>query len=82
MSVSIDVGHNGYIAIKKAAAVSNTFDATDIMVASEAATGITQTMSWTGYCAAGDDIWIATNTATNPTGTPVNNNRVTITRVR
>lgn len=82
VSVSIDVGHNGYIAIKKAAAVSNTFDATDIMVASEAATGITQTMSWTGYCAAGDDIWVATNTATNPTGTPVNNNRVTITRVR
>ncbi len=82
VSVSIDVGHNGYIAIKKAAAVSNTFDATDIMVASEATTGITQTMSWTGYCAAGGDIWIATSVATNPTGTPVNNNRVTITRVR
>lgn len=82
VSCSIDVGHNGYIAIKKAAAVSNTFDATDIQTAVEAITGNTVTLSWIGYCSAGDDIWIATNTATNPTGTPVNNNRVTVTRVR
>jgi hypothetical protein len=82
VSCSIDVGHNGYVAIKRAAAVSNTFDATDIQVAVEALTGYTVQLSWTGYCASGDDIWIATSAATNPTGTPVNNNRVTITRVR
>ena len=82
VSCSIDVGHNGYVAIKRAASVSNTFDATDIQVAVEALTGYTVHLSWTGYCASGDDIWIATSAATNPTGTPVNNNRVTITRVR
>jgi hypothetical protein len=82
VSCSIDVGHAGYIAIKKAAAVSNTFDATDIQVAAEAAVGITTQMSWTGPCSAGDDIWIATSSATNPTGAPANNNRVTVVRVR
>jgi hypothetical protein len=82
VSVSIDVGHNGYVAIKKAAAVSNTFDATDIQVAVEAITGNTVTMTGTFYCASGSDIWIATSVATNPTGTPVNNNRVTVVRVR
>jgi hypothetical protein len=82
VSCSVDVGHNGYVAIKRAAALSNTFDATDIMVAVEAFTGVTVTMTWTGYCASGSDIWIATSAATNPTGTPVNNNRVTVARVR
>ncbi len=82
VSVSLDVGHNGYVAIKKAAAVSNTFDATDIQVAVEAITGNTVAMTWTGYCASGSDIWIATSVATNPTGTPVNNARVTVVRVR
>jgi len=80
VSCSIVAGHAGYVAIKKAAAVSNTFDATDIMVSATTATN-NVTMSWTGYCAAGDDIWIATDTATNPT-TPTNNNRVTVARVR
>jgi hypothetical protein len=83
VSVSIDVNHAGYIAIKKAAAaVSNTFDATDIQIAAEAAAGITTQMAWTGYCSVNDFIWIATSSATNPTGAPVNNNRVTVTRVR
>lgn len=82
VSCSIDTGHAGFIAIKKAAAVSNTFDATDIQVAVETLVNTSATMAWTGYCAAGDDIWIATSAATNPTGTPVNNNRVTVTRVR
>jgi hypothetical protein len=82
VSVSIDVGHAGYIAIKKAAAVSNTFDATDIQVVVDCAGGNSYSMSWTGYCSAGDDIWIACSTATNPTGTPINNNRVTVVRVR
>jgi hypothetical protein len=80
--VSIDAGHAGYIAIKKAAALSNTFDETSIQVAAESAPGETITASWTGYCSVGDDIWIATSAVTNPTGTPVNNNRVTVTRVR
>jgi hypothetical protein len=82
VSVSIDAGHSGFIAIKKAAAVSNTFDATDIQIAQESVANTTSCMAWTGYCAAGDDIWIATSATTNPTGTPVNNNRVTVTRVR
>lgn len=82
VSFSIDVGHNGFVAIKKAAAVSNTFDATDIMVAIEAFTGTGIAAAWTGYCAAGSDIWIATSGATNPTGTPVNNQRCSVTRVR
>jgi hypothetical protein len=82
VSVSIDTGHAGFIAIKKAAAVSNTFDATDIQIAQESLVNTTSCMAWTGYCAAGDDIWIATSATTNPTGTPVNNNRVTVTRVR
>jgi hypothetical protein len=82
VSMSIDAGHNGYIAIKKAAAVSNTFDATDIMLPGEALVGIAMSLSWTGFCAAGSDIWIATNTATNPTGTPVNNQRCHVVRVR
>jgi hypothetical protein len=82
VSMSIDAGHNGYIAIKKAAAVSNTFDATDIMLAGEALVGIAMSLTWTGYCAVGADIWIATNTTTNPTGTPVNNQRCHVVRVR
>lgn len=82
VSCSIDVGHNGYVAIKRGAAVSNTFDTTDIQVAVEAVAGYTLELNWTGYCSSGDDIWIATSSATNPTGTPVNNNRVTITRLR
>jgi hypothetical protein len=82
VSCSIDVGHNGYIAIKRAAALSNTFDETSIVAAVEAITGNTVAASWTGWCASGDDIWIATSAATNPTGTPINNNRVTVARVR
>jgi hypothetical protein len=82
VSCSIDVNHNGYIAIKKAAALSNTFDETTIMVAVEAIAGNTVTATWTGFCAVNDDIWISTSSATNPTGTPVNNNRVSVVRVR
>jgi hypothetical protein len=83
VSVSIDVGHNGYIAIKKGGpAVSNTFDATDIAVAAEAVANTTIVCSWTGYCASGSVLWVATSVATNPSGAPVNNNRVTVTRVR
>jgi hypothetical protein len=82
VSMSIDSGHAGYIAIKKAAALNNTFDVNDIMAVGEAAVGIAMSLSWTGFCAAGSDIWIAANSATNPTGSPVNNQRCSVTRVR
>jgi hypothetical protein len=82
VTCSIDTGHNGFIAIKKAAALSNTFDETSIQNAVEAFTGVTVTCSWTGPCSVGDDIWIATSAATNPTGAPINNNRVWVCRVR
>jgi hypothetical protein len=82
VSMSIDSGHAGYIAIKKAAVLSNTFDATDIMAVGESAVGIAMSLSWTGFCASGSDIWIAANSATNPTGTPINNQRCSVTRVR
>lgn len=81
LSCSIDVGHNGYAAIK-VGTVSNTFDSTAIVSAVEAVAGLTVVMAWTGFIAAGSSVWVSTSATTDPSGTPVNNNRMTVARVR
>ena len=83
VSACIVAGHTGFVAIK-AGAISNTFDETSIVAALGcAAIGIANVaLAWTGLLTATDVVWLATNTATNPVGTPANNNRMTITRIR
>jgi hypothetical protein len=69
------------IAIKAAAALSNTFDETSIKaVASTPGVGAT-TMHWTGALAANDRIWISCAAETNPGGTSANYRTVTVARV-
>jgi hypothetical protein len=69
------------IAIKAAAALSNTFDETSIKaVASTPGVGAT-TMHWTGPLAANDRIWISCAAETNPGGTSANYRTVTVTRI-
>lgn len=81
VSMSQGPGHSGTIAIKTAAALSNTYDETSIRVAVSCSSFEICAASWTGALAASDIIWIASEGAVNPSGLGANLKNVLVTRI-